>query len=428
MRKEIATNVVLAGLGRVGGFIIPIMIGRIFGSNLSTDAFFFTQTMGLFLMTSMGSTFETVSVPIVSKIHADKKDWFGFSKKILFQLCKAFSPLMFILGILFYPAVNHLTGFSEEGVILSWKLWLFLIPVIFLSPLADLLNGALNAVKRFKVSAISPAFRSIPVILILWIFHSSLGIYVLPLGYLLGEGLRFLIIDSYARKISNREESSEESFEEEIKSFFKLSRIQMGGLFMMGSIPIIDQAMASWLGSGELSLFAYAERFRNIFFLLLSQGMGTVIFSYWSGYYYEISPFAFWNKIKRSLGIVFGIVFFICMISILTKDFLISLAYGAETLNSFDRNTIANVFAILMAGVPFLILNILCIRLLIILNKNKLYVKLGLISVVLNILLNLFFMQFWGIKGIALATSVLEMLFFMFLFWRINVFFKRQTV
>ena len=52
-----------------------------------------------------------------------------------------------------------------------------------------------------------------------------------------------------------------------------------------------------------------------------------------------------------------------------------------------------------------------CVRLLLIYEKNKFYMKMGLLRLVADIFLNWLLMTWWGIRGIAWATTILNIVF-----------------
>ena len=419
IKKDTLTTFALAIAGRGLGFFIPLFIAAWFGTNRETDAFFLAYAIWLFVTLAFGNVFETLVVPFVAERRSQHKEVSGFIGKILAKstLILAVIALALLLGI--KPLLRIATRLSPETIDLVWVLMLEMCPMIFLSLATDTLNGVFNAYKIFYVSALSPGFRSLAVILTIFLLKHGMGVHAMAWAYLGGEGVRFFVSCIYfLHKIRKGERGKEET--PETASFFKCMVPQLLGLIFINLIFLVDQSMASWFGPGALTIYAYAERIRNTLFLFFSAGAGSVVLSHWAHQLSGRTEPILWPKISRVIWKLFWV----------SAVFAIGMAWFRLPLNTllFKRGQfpadsllqVSNLFGILVLGVPFQVISLLGVRFLIVLKRNTFYMLLGLARLILDVPFNYLFMHFAGMNGIAFSTTFLDILFAFLIYQRMK--------
>lgn len=421
MQKDALETSILAIAGRGLGFFIPILIAAWFGTNRETDAFFFAYAIWLFVTLAFGNVFETVVVPFAAEHHSQNKEVSRFIGTILGKsaVILAVIALAILLGI--KPVLRMVTRFSPETIDLVWVLMLEMCPMIFLSLATDTVNGVFNAYKIFHVSALSPAFRSLVVILTIFLFKNGAGVHAMAWAYVVGEGVRFLISGlTFLQKVGKMEKAKEET--PETVSFFKCVMPQLLGLTFINLIFLVDQSMASWFGPGALTVYAYAERIRNVLFLFFSAGAGSVVLSHWANQFSASSEPVVWQKISRVIWVLFWVSAFFSVGMALFRLPLSTLLFKRGQFPEGSLAQVSSLFGILVMGVPFQVISLLGVRFLIVLKRNTFYMLLGLTRLVLDVPFNFLFMRFAGINGIALSTTFLDILFAFLIYQRMKLF------
>lgn len=417
-------NVVFVIIGRSLGFFIPFIIAAIYGTDHRTDAFFFAFTLILMWMMTLGSVLETVIVPYAAQMRTERRNIRQFTTQVILRTFLGFSVFSVLLILCLKPLLKITTQFSGETIELIFTLSLELLPVLFFSIATDTLNGVLNANRLFKVSALSPAIRSFFVIGGIIILKPVMGIHGIALAYAAGEVIRFAFSALFYGRVVPREINPPAPGI--FGSFFKYAFFQAGALFLMNGISLVDHSMASWFGPGSVTLYTYAERMRNVLFLIFAAGAGPVVLSEWARTASENSSDISWAKVLRTFQI-----FFICALGLAlalaaARYPLAHLVVGHGQFPAKDIWPVANLFGILVLGVPFQIAHMLAARLLVIFKKNFFYMILGGAMIFLNIGLNFLFMKFLKLQGIAISTSVLEFVFSVMLFLKVKgVIFRR---
>ena len=208
-------------------------------------------------------------------------------------------------------------------------------------------------------------------------------------------------------------------WEEKFARFLKTASYQIMGMFIIVFIPVINKAMASWLGLGKVSLLEYAEKLYFIPQNLLSTGLIVTLLSYWSERYYSEGGKRLKKDVWKAAKAVTLISMLLTSLFLLIKNNLVTVAYG---YGKFPKEQIVNVQKILgfyLVGLtPNLLIQIYAMALLTRKDTKSLLLTafLGLIAAVI---LNFIFMRIFGISGIALANffaavSILGMLAFLF--------------
>ena len=80
----------------------------------------------------------------------------------------------------------------------------------------------------------------------------------------------------------------------------------------------------------------------------------------------------------------------------------------------------AAVHAAFAFQIPFYVMNVLLLRLIAALRANTIILQGAAINFVVNIVGNLVLMQVWGVVGIAVATVLVYVASFAFLYWRLR--------
>ena len=402
MKKDILINSLCATIGRGLGFFIPFFIAAVFGISAHTDAFFLAFSIILLIQMVVGNVFETAIVPFIAahRLRAGRlDDWLGG----VLAWTTVFSAALTILTVLSAkPILISTTSLDPATQYLAFVLLLEMLPMIFLMTWSSTLSGALNACKVFSVPALSPGFRSVAVFGCIWILKTPLGIHALPVGYVAGEILRLVISEwAYRRRIGSPK--WQWKLDPEAKRFFQSASWQAVALSVLCSLSLVNQVMASYAGTGDLSLFAYGERLRNVPFLIFFTGVLPVVYSHWAN-----DALGAWSHHRRTLLQFAALAFGASAVMVAFKDPLTVLAYGRGAFPKEALHPASIVFAWLSGGFVFDVIGLLCVRLLILHRQDKIYMTLAVGRVLGTALVNAVLLPHYGIYGIAASVTLVN--------------------
>ena len=187
------------------------------------------------------------------------------------------------------------------------------------------------------------------------------------------------------------------------------------GAFLMSSTAVVDLSMAAMLGPGSVATLNYANRL--VLFLLgfCSGAMSTVLLPHFSGMVARRDWVAVRDTLRTYLRWIalttVPLTAVLIWLSVpITRLMFERGAFGAET-----TVLVGGIQALYLIQIPFYLMSIVLVRLISSLKANHLLMWGSAISVVVNVTLNYAFMQWLGVRGIALSTTVVYMVSFCFL-------------
>jgi putative peptidoglycan lipid II flippase len=338
------TTTVLSSLGKAAGFLIPFFIAAWFGVSAETDAFFFAYGLVIFLATIFSPVVETIMVPFIVDIRLKGEnvgDFLGMTFGI--SLLGLLTLSAFFLLII-KPLLVITTKFSPEGLKLVTLILYESIPMVILIVWASILSGALNAYRIFSIPALSPALRAVITLFFIFFFKKNMGVHAIALGFVLGEFARLIILFMVTNRLNIFSIRMSFKWDSKLINFLKTSSFLILGMAVLVVIPIINKAMASFLGPGSVSLLEYADRLYMIPITLITSGFAVTTLSHWSETY-EIEGV---EQLKKS---VYQGVKFVALIGVglslilsLMSSHLVNFVYGHGQIPVDKIREIENVF------------------------------------------------------------------------------------
>lgn len=405
--KPFLTTTVWVSLGKAGGILVPFLIALLYGASPATDAFFFSYSLIIALMTIFSHVFELSLVPFLveRKENADQAAAFAVS------ILKRGLPVCFLIGMVIALALPFLLGLraaipAETSALIPRFFW-EMLPGLFIASLISAYHGFFYAYKIFWFPSVSTLFRTSTMILFFLFGREALGIHALTWGFVAGEGVRWLAAQAvFMRRFSLRFKFNAPDFQP-TSAFFKQAFYQVFAGVAINMMPIADQWAAAPLGPGKLSLFNYADRLIQIPYLLFFYGFTQVFFSLWSESHSQEKTLLFFEKIQKDMRRVFvGVCFFVLMV-ILLSDPMIRLVFQRSHLTQDQLQQILYLFLWLTLGFVPGVFRILYGRILIITQKSKIYLCQAWVELLAKIALNFLLARRFGIAGIPMATLII---------------------
>ena len=419
--RDAITTTILSIIGKGVGFLIPFFIAAWFGVSSETDSFFFAFGLILFLAQMFSPSVESVIVPFIAGAIAKKEDVGEFLGKTLGISAVGLSVITVLFLIAAKPILSVFTKFSPDELSLIQTILFETAPLVVLLVWTALLSGTLNAYKIFSIPALSPAFRAIITIGFIFALKDIIGVHAIALGYVAGETVRLIILFLFLKRLRLFRLKFSITWEKRFSQFFRTSSYQVIGMSVLAFTPIINQTMASWLGTGNVSLLEYANRLYMIPTTLMASGLMVIILSHWSTEYQTGGEDVLKKNVVKAVRVV-GTGGLILTISLfLTKDYLIRLAYGYGKFPKEQMHEVARIFGFFLLGLTPYLIALLYSRAFLTRKNTKVLLLAAMVMVSGTIVFNLIFMRIMDIEGIALAASIvafISLIVLAFLFHR----------
>ncbi|HOB22171.1 MAG TPA: murein biosynthesis integral membrane protein MurJ, partial [Bacillota bacterium] len=414
---------------RILGFVRERGIAQIFGRTRLTDIFFAAFSIpDLMYYLLIGGALSAAFIPVFTSYLANNKEkegWYVASTFINVTVLLLFA--FTILGIIFAPRLAPLVAYNFTGrdLQLLVRQMRFMFPAVFFTALAGLQMGILNSYQVFGPPAFGPIVYNLAIIAACYLLGPSMSLTGLAIGVVVGAIGNFFVQFPFVRAYNKGYQFVMDFSHPGIRKIFKLMVPSLLGLSVTQINLIINQSLASGLAAGSITALRYANRLMQLPLGIFAMGISTAIFPTLArqASRREMDDF----RATFSLGL--RSVFFITVpagigLWVLGEPIVRLLFQGAE-FTAADTKATAFALGFYSLGL-FAQSGIQVItRVYYSLNDTVTPVLTGLATVVLNVLLNLFFLSQTNLAhgGLALAFSISGIFNFFAL-----VFFLRRKI
>lgn len=406
-----AAGVILAIsiIGRLLGFVREQVIAARFGTSMFTDAYIMAFTLPNLIYVIIGGALATALIPVFTEIMAKSgKETASRMSSTIINSSLLGILLLCALGIWAAPVLVAIIapGFSGEISQLTIKLSRIMFPCILFMALSLLLGGILNSLKNFAVPASTSVAFSVLIIAAVYLLVPVWGVYGLAVGTLAATLAQVLIQLPALKKMGVNYYREIDFSHPGVLRVWELMAPAMVGISINQLYITIDRILASSLVTGSISALNFASRLMFLPYNLFVAAINTAVFPTLSEQAAQQDYFAMGKTT------VFGLN----LIAFFTIPAAVGLFVLAEPLvrllfehGAFDsRSTQMTVFALnfyligLYSQGAYNIMN----RTFFALQDTKTPVKIGLLTVFINLICSLLLIGPLAHGGLALGTSI----------------------
>src|SRR3989449_1904191 len=396
---------------RVLGWLRLSVIGATFGESPQLDAFwaaFRIPNAGFDLLVAgaLASAFIPVFTGYLAR-EREEEGWRVASSVLnaVVLLLVAFSAVMWLLAPILVPVVVA-PGFSGDQLALTVDLTrLMLLSPIFMG-LSSLTTGILNSYRQFLSGAIAPLVYN-PVIILFTLFAAPfLGIHAVALGVVVGALVMWLVQIPELTFRRTRYSFSLDLGHPGVRDVLRLAGPRTIALGAVQIVFSVDTNLASSMPGGSLTALNYAFQL-----MLLPLGVFSIAIS--AAIFPTLSHYASLGQVNRMRDAVQQAIRWILFLTLPTAILMIVLRrpivnllfqYGAFGAAAREATQAAFLFYSLgLAG--HALIQILA-RAYYASRDTTTPLALTLISIGLNVVLDLILGPIMGINGLALANSI----------------------
>ena len=418
-KKKIATaTIVMASatsMSRVAGLVRDIVVARLFGAGMMTDAFFMAFTIPNLLRRFFGEGSLTAAfVPTFSDVFHQRGEK---EAQQLANRCVSLLLLIMLvvvsLGVLFSPWIVQGVGYGFGQVAgklqLTDQLNRIMFPYIGLVSILALLTGILNVRGHFFVPALSPLFLNLAMIFsALTLGHLfAQPIYALAIGVLLGGIVQLLLqVPVLCRyKIKLRFDFNFRN-DPNLRKIRNLMLPGIAGVAIYQINIIVTRLFASFLPEGSVSYLYYGQRLfefpQGIFIVSLAQAALPMMSK-------QVAE-------EDQAGLRQSLTFAITLITLFTLPAIVGLIVCAKPIYSlfffggeFNLTALENTSLALVCYAPGLIFvgfSRIAAQTFYALKDTRTPVVISFWTLLVNLVLGLLLMHYYGFLGLAIALTV----------------------
>jgi peptidoglycan biosynthesis protein MviN/MurJ (putative lipid II flippase) len=447
--KNVLIITPLSLVGRMGTFLIYVVLANWFGAPAEMDFIYYYWGIAVFLieLLSAASAY-SVLVPMLAEARAKSETEARRCVQSIFSRYIVFMPglccvLVFVSWVVSQPFLPS-TGLSPATTI---GLVCGFLCFTIIAAARWMLKAILDTYQAFHLPAIAQGLRAILVIGVIYLCQPFLTWFSIPLALIIGELFQLIVLFWRCYAVLNLSALHlKPSWQTTpyTTQFLRQCLLMMGAAISDGLNPVVDRGMASSLGASSVSKLDYALRLCAIPETLTGVTL-PVLLSHWAkisstdsqsekrlktdreseGFSLGVSPPPTGTQLQRSVG-QSVVVLLILMVPFLTCLYLfrvdiVKLLYGHGELSEAGQFHIASLLGIYLLGMLPRLISRLLIRAHLARQAHRTVVTATLIRLILNPFLNWFFMQQWGLEGIAWSTALLSypiLVYIAFMFWR----------
>lgn len=392
-------NIVAKGFG----LLIPIFIAKWFGASLKTDIFFFSYSIIWSITTIFRSIGGIITIPFIAEKKESKENINGFiSSLIIYNLL--FSILAIALFIIFsYFTIDKITNFKGVEARNTFILFLILLsPTIIFQGTSSYIESIANYGRNFWITYLALGFRSILILLVIYLFKLKLSIFCIIVGYLLGELLYLLLVALLTIKYHGFIFSFDAKYK--LKNYFKTAKEQAVYIITGLCSIFIDKSMVSYIGIGKVTILEYSEKAFLIFYNLLPIIFSKVLLTHWSFMNYQQKKESIENEtLKLTIGtLIIGMP--ISFMLFINKNLISKALYSTVNITSHSFNEIIDLIGLQMLLLIPSTVTLILSKYFYVKKLTSILIYIGFVKIVLNVFGNYIGIKFFGLNGVLYSS------------------------
>jgi len=395
-----------------------ISMARWFGTSLGLDGFVLAFAVITFFVNVFHSTFNSAFVPTYLQVKRDH----GAGAAGELQVATAIG----LGGVMAFTAAALYLGSGLVLRVFGGRLaathpdlllgpFLLLLPLLVTGGINVTLASALNAERRFIIPALAPALSILASLGGLWGLGGTLGTRSLAMGLIVGGLLETVLLLWGARQAGIPFSLGwGVGVREGIRSVASQYVPVMMGAVFMASTSLVDLGMAALLPEGGVSSLSFGNRFPSAILNLCAVALSTAALPYFSRMVTEED----WSGVRKTLRYYLKLILLVtiplAILLVLFSRPLVQAAFQRGAFTSADADLVSRIQMMYALQIPFYVMGNLLVKLISALRRNRLLLYGTILSALLNVGLNLAFLRWFGVVGIALSTSCVYALTFLF--------------
>jgi putative peptidoglycan lipid II flippase len=314
--RALATVSSITFVSRVLGFIRDMLIARLFGAGLATDAFFVAfRIPNLLRRLFAEGAFSQAFVPVLSEYRTRRGD--AETKLLVDRTGTALALALFlvsVLGVIGAPIIIYVSapGFAAapEKFDLTVAMLRVTFPYILFISLVSLAGGILNTWSRFAIPALTPSLLNLSFIFgaLFLAPYFNPSVMVLAWAVFAGGVLQLALQVPALARIGMLPRPQLMLSDPGVRRILVLMAPAVVGVSVAQISLLINTIIASFLGDGPVSWLTYADRLMEFPNGLLGVALGTVLLPSLSRYHAESLHDEYAKLLDWGLRLIFLLV------------------------------------------------------------------------------------------------------------------------
>ena len=407
-------------VSKVVGFLRELVFAAYFGTGVMSDAYTNANTIVNLFILLFSSCISSTFIPIYTRtIREEGKRRANRYTNSILTIFTLLGVAIGLLGYFFAPqmcellmpqlipsaqAGTELYAAQVEKLMLTAGLARVMFPAMAFAACTGVFTALLNANERFIPEQIIGFALSFCVITACVAF-SELGIMAVAIATAITYVLQLLIVLPFLRGIY-RFEPNLSGCSGKVKHTFALALPAILSMALDEVNHLVDKNVGLSLGDGPNSALNYAYRLVTLVLGVLVVPVTTIMFSKLSQYAARGEKRRILDTTKECLEILAVVILPVMVLAALQSRDVIRLLYFRGAFDETSLSMTSAAFFYYILGVLAFAWRNFLVRVFYSVQDTKAPMRIGVVSVSVNILLDVFLAKAMGVGGLTLATSI----------------------
>jgi putative peptidoglycan lipid II flippase len=396
-------------LAKLIAFAKDLLVASAFGTGDELDAFLVAFLIPSFGVTVLASSFAPAFLP--TYIRLLQKQGSAAAERLVGQAMVATCGLLVLLTLLLAFAGPYVlpwiaSGFDQPKLDLAASLLRLVVGVLVACGLSAFFSTLLNAHEHFALSATAPLAVPATTLAVFWWGRDRWGIYALAVGTLIGFILECAALGYGAYRYRLLPKPRWPTLDVDLRHVAsRYAPVAIGSVLVSSSV-VVDQAMAASLGRGNVSILNFGGKVVSLLLGIVAISLSTVLFPRFA----HLIAADQWYELRRTARnyfvlILAGSVPCVAVVA-LGAEPMIRTLFQRGAFTSESTAAASQVQAWLALQIPFYVLVMVGFRLLSALDSYQTILRISALNLGLNIVGDVVLMHWFGVRGIAMSTSL----------------------
>ncbi|HLZ25606.1 MAG TPA: murein biosynthesis integral membrane protein MurJ [Ktedonobacterales bacterium] len=417
--RETAVNVRILGAiltlasgtiaARALGVFNQTVISAHFGAGTAMDAYFATLALPVLLTNLVVNALTSSIVPVYIRMSKE-----GREREASEVLSTMLNVVLLLVGLLTAfmivfpePAVRLMApGASQVTIAAGARLAPYIFPILLLNTVVGFLTAISNATRRFGFPALGAMFVPVGIFFGTVLLGDAFGVTALAMGLLAGTILQFLLMLTLTRRLQLHYRPLLRFRHPEVRTALTQFWPMLVGAAIGQANPVIDQVIASLLGAGSISALNYALKVISIPVTVIFVAYSQAIYPYFSSQ----AAARDYKSLKSTLSLfAWGVGFVTLGMALVFSIFsgpIVHILFRHGAFSESDATVTAATLIGFSVGLVPMAIEFMLTRTFNALQRNDILMRVSIYTMVTNIALDIVLAHFFGLPGIALATSI----------------------
>ncbi|WP_243288561.1 murein biosynthesis integral membrane protein MurJ [Geothrix terrae] len=296
------------------------------------------------------------------------------------------------------------SGYSPEKLALAQRLVYWSMPMVVATGLSTTWGAILNAHEKFGIVAVAPALNPLAILAALAVAYKVWGIGALLAGTLLGAALEAGVVGVSLFRRGHSLLPHWHGMTQHVRAVLAQYGATISGAFLITSMSLVDQGMASMLGPGSNSALSYGMKIPTAFAGLGMAALGTAVLPRFSQFASEENWLEFRRTLWKYLLIVGALSILMACLLAVGSTLITTILYERGRFSAQDTGLVSRIQMFYLLRLPIPITATLLVRALNAMRANHILAAIAVLQAILNAVLDWVFMQRMGAPGIAASS------------------------